>query len=106
MILLPHYDQAPIRVVRKSHPNELGHQRYFDRLGYLYVYSGHVDSTAEVDSTPEDRRRAFLAAATEHSRADATSSSARKERRYPPSAHRWRFAPGRSASRASPNPSP
>jgi hypothetical protein len=46
MILLPRYGEPPIRVVRSSQPHEHGHQRYFDRLGYLYVYSGHVDPPA------------------------------------------------------------
>jgi len=42
MILMAHYGTAPIRVVRKSQPHERGHQKFFDRLGYLYVYSGDV----------------------------------------------------------------
>ena len=66
MILLPHYGQAPIRVVRKSHPHEHGHQRYFDRLGYIYVYSGHVEEDSEPGPSPDDRRREFLETAAGH----------------------------------------
>jgi 1-acyl-sn-glycerol-3-phosphate acyltransferase/CRP-like cAMP-binding protein len=37
MVLLPTYGTAPIRVVRRSQRHERGHQKFFDRLGYLYV---------------------------------------------------------------------
>jgi CRP-like cAMP-binding protein/1-acyl-sn-glycerol-3-phosphate acyltransferase len=61
MLLSPKYGEPPVRVVRKSHPNEYGHQKYFDRLGYIYVYAKHVD---EDEGNPrllaEQRRRAFL----------------------------------------------
>jgi CRP-like cAMP-binding protein/1-acyl-sn-glycerol-3-phosphate acyltransferase len=64
MILFERYGEAPIRVVRKSRPDEYGHQRFFDRLGYVYVYSGHVDALREdPSSSPEARRRFFLDAA-------------------------------------------
>lgn len=61
MLLSPKYGEPPLRVVRKSHPDEYGHQKYFDRLGYIYVYAKHVD---EEEGNPkllaEQRRRAFL----------------------------------------------
>ena len=43
MLLSQKYGEPPVRVVRKSHPEEYGHQKYFDRLGYIYVYAKHVD---------------------------------------------------------------
>jgi len=61
MILLKKYGEAPVRVVRKSDPGEYGHQKFFDRLGYIYVYSGHVDPVDDDPLTsPEQRRRLFL----------------------------------------------
>ena len=39
MILLKKYGEAPVRLVRKSDPGEYGHQKFYDRLGYIYVYS-------------------------------------------------------------------
>ena len=66
MILLRRYGDAPIRVVRKSAPGERGHQRFFDRLGYLYVYSGNVDPRGgDPHSTPQSRRLFLDAAAAE-----------------------------------------
>jgi CRP-like cAMP-binding protein/1-acyl-sn-glycerol-3-phosphate acyltransferase len=64
MILFQRYGQAPIRVIRKSRPDEYGHQRFYDRLGYVYAYAGHVDAADEDPaSSPEARRRFFLDAA-------------------------------------------
>jgi CRP-like cAMP-binding protein/1-acyl-sn-glycerol-3-phosphate acyltransferase len=64
MILFERYGEAPIRVVRKSRPDEYGHQRFYDRLGYIYTYSGHVDADDDdPGSSPEARRRFFLDAA-------------------------------------------
>jgi len=61
MILLRKYGEAPVRVIRKSRSDEFGHQQYYDRLGYIYVYSGHVDGAAEqTHITPAERRRYFL----------------------------------------------
>lgn len=61
MILGRKYGEPPVRVVRKSNPDEYGHQKYFDRLGYIYVYAKHVD---EDERNPKllavQRRRAFL----------------------------------------------
>jgi CRP-like cAMP-binding protein/1-acyl-sn-glycerol-3-phosphate acyltransferase len=61
MVLSPKYGEPPLRVIRKSNPHEYGHQKYFDRLGYIYVYAKHVD---EDERNPrllaEQRRRAFL----------------------------------------------
>jgi hypothetical protein len=69
MVLLKKYGEAPVRVVRKSDPGEHGHQRFYDRLGYIYVYSGHVDPTDDdTASSPEERRRLFLDAAGRHLR--------------------------------------
>ncbi|HEX2108967.1 MAG TPA: 1-acyl-sn-glycerol-3-phosphate acyltransferase [Rubrobacteraceae bacterium] len=67
MILLKKYGEAPVRVVRKSDPGEYGHQKFYDRLGYIYVYSGHVDPIDDdTSSTPEERRRLFLDTARDH----------------------------------------
>jgi hypothetical protein len=63
MILLKKYGEAPVRVVRKSDPGEYGHQKFYDRLGYIYVYSGYVDPTDDPSVSPEQRRRLFLDAA-------------------------------------------
>jgi len=61
MILLRKYGEAPIRVIRKSGSDEFGHQKYYDRLGYIYVYAGHVDEPGE-DSVAlrNERRKYFL----------------------------------------------
>jgi 1-acyl-sn-glycerol-3-phosphate acyltransferase len=69
MILLEKYAQAPIRVIRKSAPDEYGHQRFYDRLGYIYTYSGYVDpDPADPTTTAESRRRYFFKTATGHLR--------------------------------------
>jgi CRP-like cAMP-binding protein len=69
MILLEKYGEAPIRVIRKSQPDEYGHQKFYDRLGYIYTYSGHVDpDPADLVTTPEDRRRFFFEVAAEYLR--------------------------------------
>jgi CRP-like cAMP-binding protein/1-acyl-sn-glycerol-3-phosphate acyltransferase len=61
MLLSPKYGGPPVRVVRKSHPDEYGHQKYFDRLGYIYVYAKHVDEDDRDSRTlAEHSRRAFL----------------------------------------------
>lgn len=64
MILLKKYGDAPIRVVRKAQPDEYGHQKFYDRLGYIYTYTGYVDpDPADPAATPEVRRRFFFDAA-------------------------------------------
>jgi CRP-like cAMP-binding protein len=64
MILLEKYGEAPIRVVRKCQPDEYGHQKFYDRLGYIYTYSGYVDADpAGAATTSEDRRRFFFESA-------------------------------------------
>ena len=68
MILLKKYGRAPVRVVRKSDPGEYRHQKFYDRLGYIYVYSGYVDPADDPHVSPEYRRRLFLDAAREHLR--------------------------------------
>ena len=40
IILYSSYGEAPVRVVRQAAPDEIGHRRYFDRLGYITVTSG------------------------------------------------------------------
>jgi 1-acyl-sn-glycerol-3-phosphate acyltransferase len=53
----------------KSRPEEYGHQKYFDRLGYIYVYAKHVD---EDERNPkllaEQRRQAFFETAARYLR--------------------------------------
>jgi 1-acyl-sn-glycerol-3-phosphate acyltransferase/CRP-like cAMP-binding protein len=68
MILLKKYGAAPVRVVRKSDPGEYGHQKFYDRLGYIYVYSGYVDPTDDPRVSSEQRRRLFLDTAEENLR--------------------------------------
>ena len=68
MILLKKYSEAPVRVIRKSDPGEYGHQKFYDRLGYIYVYSGYVDPADDQLVSPEQRRRLFLDTAREHLR--------------------------------------
>jgi CRP-like cAMP-binding protein len=67
MVVFERYGEAPVRVVRKSRPDEYGHQQFYDRLGYVYTYSGHVDAGDEDPlSSPEARRRHFLDVAGAH----------------------------------------
>lgn len=61
MILFAKYGQAPIRVIRKSSPDEYAHQMYYDRLGYIYVYRADVDPIEIAEgAAAEERRAAFL----------------------------------------------
>jgi CRP-like cAMP-binding protein len=61
MILFKHYDEAPIRVVRKPELGWFGYQQYFDRLDYLYVYGGEMDEEdLDQDLTREKRNRHFI----------------------------------------------
>ena len=67
MILYKHYGEAPVRVVRKPELGWFGYQQYFDRLDYLYVYSGEVDEEdQDQDLTRETRNRQFLDRARAH----------------------------------------
>ena len=52
MVVFERYGEAPIRVVRKARPDEYGHQQFYDRLGYVYTYSGHVDAGDEDPQLP------------------------------------------------------
>lgn len=61
MLLFRKYGEPPVRVIRKSRPDEFGHQQYYDRLGYIYVYRGHVDEAeGDPERLAEERRRHFL----------------------------------------------
>jgi hypothetical protein len=54
------------RLTQQS-PDEYGHQLFYDRLGYVYTYSGHVGAGDEDPySSPEARRRFFLDVAGAH----------------------------------------
>ena len=67
MILLKKYGEAPVRVVRRSNPDEDAHRRFYDRLGYIHVYSRCMSPTEYGwGATPEERRRLFLDVAREH----------------------------------------
>jgi CRP-like cAMP-binding protein len=67
MLLLRKYGEAPIRVIRKSRSDEFGHQKYYDRLGYIYVASGHIDgSDGDARTTPKEWARHFLDSARAH----------------------------------------
>ena len=61
MILYERYGDAPVRVVRQSEPDEEGHRRYFDRLGYITVTSGSVSPGARQTRAELERvREQFL----------------------------------------------
>ena len=67
MILYTKYGEAPIRVVRKPKPDWYGHQQYYDRLDYIYVYAGDVDDEDhDHHVTREQRNRRFLDRAQSH----------------------------------------
>ena len=62
MILYERYGQPPVRVVRQAAPDEAGHRRYFDRLGYITVTSGRPPGTpSEVAPKMAQIRERFLA---------------------------------------------
>ena len=70
MILYKHYNEAPVRVIRKPELGWFGYQQYFDRLDYLYVYPGEVDEEdRDQDRTRETRYRDFIDRATAHLKA-------------------------------------
>ena len=61
MILYERYDQPPVRVVRQAAPDQAGHRRYFDRLGYISVTTGRpVGSPSEVKTKMAAARKQFL----------------------------------------------
>ncbi len=61
MILLRKYGEAPVRVIRKSRSDEFGHQKYYDRLGYIYVQAGQIDDSGEgAAADPGEQRRQFV----------------------------------------------
>ena len=61
MILYERYGHAPVRVVRQAEPDEEGHRRYFDRLGYITVTSGSATSAARQRRAELERiREQFL----------------------------------------------
>jgi 1-acyl-sn-glycerol-3-phosphate acyltransferase/CRP-like cAMP-binding protein len=62
MILFERYGAAPVRVIRRSRPAEQGHQRYFDRLGYVYADPVQVDGGAGLAA----RQHQFFAVAGAH----------------------------------------
>lgn len=66
VILNRRYGQAPVRVVRQAEPDEFGHRRYFDRLGYITVSRGRPAGT------PEDSAK-LVAAMRERFIADAAA---------------------------------
>lgn len=68
MILYRKYGEAPVRLVRKSNPDENEHRKYYDRLGHIYVRSGRVSPVEDGSNgnTPEEQRRPFLDTASEH----------------------------------------
>lgn len=69
MILYPRYGRAPIRVIRKSSTDEYGHQMYYDRLGYIFVYRADLDPPDIADGmSGEEWRQVFTAEAAGHLR--------------------------------------
>ena len=61
MILYERYGQAPVRVVRQAAPDQAGHRRYFDRLGYISVTTGRpTGSPSEVQTKMAAARDQFL----------------------------------------------
>lgn len=70
MILHKKYGDPPVRVVRKSNPGEHEHRKFYDRLGHIYVHSGHMSPIMDspTSSTSKERRLLFLDTAREHLR--------------------------------------
>ncbi len=67
MILYPRYGFAPIRIIRKPPLGWFGHQQYFDRLEYIYVYAGDQnEEDRDQQVTHDDRTRSFLHKAANH----------------------------------------
>jgi CRP-like cAMP-binding protein/1-acyl-sn-glycerol-3-phosphate acyltransferase len=67
MILYRHYDDAPIRIIRKPPLGWYGHQQYFDRLDYIYVYGGEMDEEdRDQQLTQHDRISSFIERAGAH----------------------------------------
>ncbi len=67
MILFKKYGEPPIRVVRKPKPDWYGHQQYYDRLDYIYVYAGDVDDEDhDHHISREQRSRRFMEKAQSH----------------------------------------
>ncbi len=58
MILYERYGAPPVRVVRQAEPDEEGHRRYFDRLGYITVTAGSVSRGAQRTDLELERIRA------------------------------------------------
>lgn len=70
MILYRKYAAAPIRLIRKPKPDWYGFQQYFDRLDYIYVYTGDIDEEdRDHHLTRQHLRQAFLDSAAAHLRA-------------------------------------
>jgi CRP-like cAMP-binding protein len=89
MVVFERYGEAPIRVVRKSRPDEYGHQQFYDRLGYIYTDSGHLDAGDEdPHSSPQARRRFFLEVAGAHLEAGRNLVICPEGPGPPPSGHR------------------
>ncbi len=69
MILLKKYGEAPVCVARRSNPDEDAHRRFYDRLGYIHVYSRCMNPAEYGSSTtPDERRRLFLDVGREYLR--------------------------------------
>jgi hypothetical protein len=67
MILYKRYGEAPIRVIRKPPLGWYGHQQYFDRLDYIYVYAGDMDEEDRDRQISHDQRmQAFIDRAEAH----------------------------------------
>ncbi len=61
MILFERYREPPVRVVRQAAPDEEGHRRYFNRLGYITVTAGRPPgSPREVARQVQRSRQQFL----------------------------------------------
>lgn len=59
MILEPAYGDSGVRVVRRGRGEEHGHQRYYDRLGHIYVLTAESDAVAADADEIAARRQRF-----------------------------------------------
>ncbi len=66
VLLFEKYGDPGIRVARQSRGHEYGHQRYYDRLGHISVYTHESDQLEESEAQREERRRKFYDVAAQY----------------------------------------
>lgn len=66
VLLFEKYGDPGIRVTRQSRGQEYGHQRYYDRLGHIAVYTHESDQLEESTEQRAERRRKFYDVAAQY----------------------------------------